>query len=700
MQRVPRLAWGILKQRLPLVLLALPTVFMTELLSRSGIGESISWGAMHFREFFFDSFIVGCILVLFIALIGRIRVAFWITAVLLLILSLISGIKLKMLGVPLLPWDFVLSGETGDMLQYLTNIVNFKLIGGLALFIAIGMLLLHKTKLFPIKVSWRERAVLAVISLSLLAVFYFDQPIPVKKWAGIESKPWDQGENVKENGFALTILMNTKIMFQKEKEGYSDAAIDAIVNQDPKPLIAGSHMKPNIIVVLSESFWDPTLIKGASFSRDPIPFFHKLQEKYAGGWMLSPQFGGGTANVEFEVLTGNSMRFLPQGSIPYNQFVTHEVDSLASITARQGYTSTAISPFHNWYFNSTKVYENFGFGKYIPIEFFKPHYEGPYIADSEVADNIIEETRKSAGPDFIFANTMENHFHFYPGKFPKNTIEVTGDMSPESKGMLETLSQGLIDADKMLKNLVEYYSKLEEPTIVVFFGDHLPYLGDDYQTYKDTKYISGTDDPDFLNKMYRVPVVVWNNYLPEQKDNLDISPSFLGSYILKLANLQGSYYTDYLSGLSQKIPVVPPKNYYEAMNIKEEDLKDYETLQYDILFGDRHGYKDFKDKIVNPNYLLGYGPMTLDSVTPDTTDISGRSEVTLTLKGTNIPPLGVVNVNGKPLPTTWENLTSVTAKVEGSLLRSGTWDIQVKVSDSKENVIGKSNILPLEMREN
>ena len=107
---------------------------------------------------------------------------------------------------------------------------------------------------------------------------------------------------------------------------------------------------------------------------------------------------------------------------------------------------------------------------------------------------------------------MENHFHFSLGKFPKNTFDVTGDMSPSSQGMLETLAQGINASDRMLKELVEYYEKKGEPTIIAFWGDHLPALGDDYATYIDTKYISGKDDPDFLKKMYSVPLVVWNNF--------------------------------------------------------------------------------------------------------------------------------------------------------------------------------------------
>ncbi|MDQ0874931.1 phosphoglycerol transferase MdoB-like AlkP superfamily enzyme [Paenibacillus sp. V4I3] len=688
------------RQRLPLLLIALIPVLIMEILSRGHYIEMITWSYKHLLELLFNEWIVFSLLLLFIAMIGRTRIAYWVISGILLTLALISGVKLKILGVPLTPWDIVLAGEASDMVKYISNILSFKILIILLLFLAASYFLLYRTTLFSKKVALKERGILALIAIAMLSAVYTDLPLPIQKWCGIKASVWNQVENTKTNGYALATFLNTKSMFTDKREGYDDKAVEAIVSNSPKPIKAGdpnNPVKPNVIVVLSEAFWDPTVIKGVEFSRDPIPFFHKLQQTGTSGTMLSPQYGGGTANVEFEVLTGNSMRFLPQGSIAYNQFLTNEVDSLASIYARQGYTSTAVSPFYNWYFNSNKIYKYFGFSKYIPIEYFKPNYSGPYIADSEVAANIIHATDQSDGPDFVFANTMENHFHFFPGKFPKNTIDVTGNMSPSSQGMLETLAQGISASDKMLKELVEYYEKKGEPTIIAFWGDHLPALGDDYATYIDTKYISGKDDPDFLKKMYSVPLVVWNNFDQGRKDTLNISPSFLGPYLIELSKQQGSYYTDYLSQLSKKIPVIPPKDHYEAMHINEQDLKDYETLQYDIIFGDRHAYKDYKVPIIDAKYMLGFGPIQLDKVESDTQDLSGRSSVTLTVRGSNIPALGYVTLNGKAVPSTWQDEHTLTAKVEGHLLKAGIWDIQVYVKDSKETVVGKSNTLPIEI---
>ncbi|MCP1312190.1 sulfatase-like hydrolase/transferase [Paenibacillus tyrfis] len=341
---------------------------------------------------------------------------------------------------------------------------------------------------------------------------------------------------------------------------------------------------PNIIILLSEAFWDITQIKSLQFSEDPAPMFHALQEKFSHGPLLSPMFGGGTANVELEVLTGHSMRFFPEDSTPYEQYIKQPTASLASLLAGQGYKTTAISPFYHWFFNSSEVYKHLGFSRFISLEYFNPdEYVGPYIGDHAVVRRIIEESERNPGPDFIFANTMENHYHYWPGKFKKNHIEVKSHMSNAVTGIAETYAQGLSGADRALQELVLHYSRLKEPTIIVFFGDHLPSL-EKLLVYKESNYISGEDDPDFLEKMHNTPVVIWSNYLPkEAKEELHMSPSFLGPYVLNLAKRPGSPYTDFLSDLYRKMPVLPPKTYYEAMNIDVNLVQQYEDRQKAIL---------------------------------------------------------------------------------------------------------------------
>jgi phosphoglycerol transferase MdoB-like AlkP superfamily enzyme len=675
--------------RIPLLLWSLLIVMTVELLSRGQWGGMLSWTFGSITELFLNTILVLAALLLINSLIGGVRISFWIVAGIAIIFGLISGIKLQILGVPFLPWDLVLTSETQDMMQYLKGLLNYRLILGLAVFLTVSILLLYKAPRPMLGTKWWTRVIIGVASLAILVSLYSEGPVSIRKLGHIENKTWDQTENIKTNGFLLSTLMNVRYLFQSAPSDYNQEAIQALASVSPKN-IGNDDVKPNIIVVLSESFWDATQIPGVQFSRDPLPYYHYLQKRYSSGTMLTPQYGGGTANVEYEVLTGGTMRFLPQGSIPYNQYITSGVDSLASILARQGYTSSAISPFHNWFFNARKVYENLGFGKFVPQEFFNPVYEGPYIADDEVATEIIRSSTASDGPDFIFANTMQNHYHYYPGKFEKNTIEVQG-VTGEAQGLLATYAQGLIGVDNMLKRLVDHYSASSEPTIIAFFGDHLPSLGDNYSAYKDSGYLK-EDDPDFLDKMHRVPLLVWNNYLPtEQKETLNMSTNYLGSYLLNLAQRPGNYVMDYLSGLYEKIPVLPPENYYEKMGIVKEDLKEYEQLQYDIMFGAKVGYAEIKDKIVNPNYHLGQSLITINNVTAQT---NTNGQVQLVIHGPYMPHQSIVFINGKPVETGWINEGRLTAAIPagaGDQGGSAAMTVQIKMKDSKEMIIATSN---------
>ncbi|MEF3306100.1 LTA synthase family protein [Paenibacillus sp. GYB003] len=690
-------AGAYLKHRYLMIVLSGWLVLLMEALSRNRTWGAMVWSVLNVPALLLNGAIIFGVWLLLTALTGRMRLSYWIVSAIGFAFALVTGVKSKMLGIPLLPWDFVLTGEASDMVEYLKNIVTLQLFADLLVFVAVSWLLLYRTNHVVKTIRWKERVVLGLASVALVAAVYTDKPIPVKSAFGISPIMYDQSANVDTNGWLLATVLNIGYMGVGKLEEYDQKAIEAIVSSKESPIGGAGFtegVKPNIIVVLSESLWDPTQLQTVKFNRDPMPFLHELQQKTASGTLLSPQFGGGTANVEFEVLTGNSMRFFPQGTIPYNQYVTHEIDSLASIAARQGYYSTAISPFHRWYFNADKVYQNFGFAQYIPIEFFDPVYEGPYIADSEVAKLIIEQTGKTKERDFVFANTMENHFHYYPGKFEENPFKAEGDIPVDTKGMLETYAKGAYDADRMLRTLVEHYKNVDEPTIIAFFGDHLPYLGDDYKAYKDAKWISGENDPDFLDKMYRTPVVVWNNYLPEQKETLDMSPSFLGPYVLDKAKVTGSYYTDFLRELSKRTPIVPP--YTDEMKKNGGDLKRYELLQYDIMFGERHAYGELKNKIVNPNYFLGFGPMTIERVAPET--FKSGTETVVSVSGKNFPALGKLYANGKALETKRETNGELTAKIPADLLKQAVCDLQVKVLDSKDIVVAESNVKTVQVQ--
>lgn len=682
--------------RIMILVLPFLLMVMVELLERGSFHELYNWATNHPHFMVLAYFVVGTLYLFLIAVTGRSRLSFWLLCAALLPLGAISGAKIKAIGAPYYPWDLVFHNQIVEYHAFLSQYLNLRIVGYVASFLLLVAILFHfLLRQHPIRFPWMERTVYALITIVMSTSLYMDKPINFTRMYDIYTIPWDQTITYDNNGFLFSSVQMLGFLDVAKPEGYSKKAITSIIDQIPE-IKASTDKKPNIIVMLSEAFWDPTIIKNVNFSEDPIPFFQDLQKKYTSGWMLSPQFGGSTANVEFEVLSSNSMRLFgksPDKILPYIEYMNHGVDSLASITTRQGYTATAINPFFSWFFDSRKVYKHFGFSRFISSEFFPNDFEGPNYADRAVAKKIIEETEKSPGPDFIFANTMENHAPFKPGKFSKTTIEVTGNMTNDSKGMLETYVQGIKDADKCLRTLVEYYSKQSEPTIILFFGDHMPFLDENYKVYRDTKYLL-PNDPDFYTKTHSTPFVIWNNFFPadQEKTNLKISPSLLGPTVLHMAGVQGSYYTDYLYNLSQKIPVIPPNDMWDKYNIKASDLSDYAMMQYDNLFGSRYGYetKGYKDTIVKPSYTLGYGDPVIKNVI--------KQDKKLQIEGSNFFYSCTVYVDGIEFKSSFDGSNTLYADIpeDSAFDPNRQHQVEVRIIDDKKMKIGQSNLFTLQ----
>ena len=177
----------VIRPRLPLLLLAVIPVLIMEILSRGNYIEMMTWSYKHVLELLFNEWIVVSLLLLFVAIIGRTRIAYWVISGFLIILALISGVKLKILGVPLTPWDLVVAGEASDMVKYLSNILTLNVLSVILLFLVGSYFILYRTTMFIKKVALKERGILAGIGLVMFLAVYTDLPLPVQKWFGIEA---------------------------------------------------------------------------------------------------------------------------------------------------------------------------------------------------------------------------------------------------------------------------------------------------------------------------------------------------------------------------------------------------------------------------------------------------------------------------------------------------------------------------------
>ena len=324
--------------------------------------------------------------------------------------------------------------------------------------------------------------------------------------------------------------------------------------------------KPNLIVIMNESFADYTSIgKGLDLSEDCMPFIHSLTENTIKGIAYVSILGGNTPNSEYEFLTGNTMGFLPASSVGFNLFVRGNLPSIASELKSQGYETLAMHPYRGTNYRRNLVYPQIGFDTfYTRDDFTQAKYIRSYISDDTLAQRIITEFNKHEEstdmPLFSYNVTIQNHGGYFASNTRNLDLDITVE-DPEVDQTKTTLYVNLIrESDQMLQNLVNYFEDKEAPTVIVMFGDHQANLGDD--TYE---YLVGNEDEisrEERMEKYKVPFVIWANYdIPEETIERT-SLNYLYSILADRLDFPMTGYQKYLLALSEKIPALCAQGYW------------------------------------------------------------------------------------------------------------------------------------------
>lgn len=676
---------------IPLVILLL-----AESIQRDSILATLQWIVEHSLMFLVNYFLLQSAY-LFLYMLPRI--VYIIAAPLLslgcFLFSYIHHMKLSLRGEPLLPSDLYLVSEAKGISGAISADVSSILLLAASSIVVIFLII----RFYP-KYVWKTRIMLGICSVLMIGLLTSKDLYAFRDRMGIKLFPWNQVENVRANGFSYSFVNNFLDLHVEEPFTYNRDEIQAIVNKTAPSKKPGKAVKPNVIVIMSEAMFDPTVLPNVTFERDPMPTIHQLAKTHSVGTAGVSVFGGGTANSEFEALTGLAIEKLPVGAIAYSQYAYRPIDALPSIMKKNGYHTTAIHSFYHWYYNRTQVYKNFGFDRFIPMEFMtSPETKGPFIKDSEVAKRILEETKKTAGQDFVFAVTMQSHGPYDDQNIPIEN-HVSGSLSENGKRILETYVNHIEDADKLLKTLIDEYKKRNEPTVVVMYGDHLPLLGSDYQVYKETSYITDIYKQSDSRKMHLTPLVIWNNIgLPKEDINMQLP--FLGAYLVDRIGLEGNTTTSLLMQayekniryLSEKFNGFFPQ--YGAG--KDRDWKkSYDLLWYDILFGNQYAYSLSHQPSVNPDYVLGSGPIVLDFATPsvilkDQPSTDANEEQIITIKGKNFEGSSHVSINDTLVPTTYVDHEHLRINLPASFLEEEELKVEIKVLNEQENQIATSS---------
>ncbi|MGG1551545.1 LTA synthase family protein [Paenibacillus ferrarius] len=600
------------------------SVIGMEFLERGSMSQTMSWLTANQPLFVLNVILTFCLLALVYAIVGSLAISGAIATAVLGLMALISYMKVKMIGEPFFPWDILLNKESMDIASLVTG--KAALIRIISVIVIVLIVLALRWIIPRVTISVIARAALGLISLYALYAFGVKTPLASKviDHAGVSEIVWDQQQNYANNGLALAFTLNVKNSIVQKPDTYNETAIASAAAGIQQAEVSGASgaglkkavslpagKKPNVIFIMSEAFWDPTLLTNVKFSEDPVPTIHRLQKESASGYLLSPQFGGGTANVEFEVLTGNSMSFLPGGSIPYQQYVSKPLPSLASYFAGMGYKSMGIHSYEGWFWDRNTVYKQLGFETFKSSEYFtNPEIKGYFISDAEVARNITAETDKTENPMFIYTVTMQNHGPYDEPRYGENKFKAEGNLSAQAKSILETYTQGAHDADQSLQMLIDHYAESDEPTMIIFYGDHLPMLGMDYQVYKEAGFISTSNANEWTleenRKMHSIPLVMWSNFTMPKEDLGTISDSFLGAKVLDMLQLQKPANFALDSEVAKMTPgllsnLVIDSNgelHAKAPETAQPLLTDYRNVQYDLMFG-----KQFLASYIDHEYL-------------------------------------------------------------------------------------------------
>ena len=527
---------------------------------------------------------------------GRVRLTAGLTTGLFVFVGLANRYIIQFRGRTIFPGDLLSLQSAANVAgnyDYTPDAVQLHCLLALALF----LLLLWKVPKRPgrQRPHWQAALPVAALCAAYLAVFFQTDFL---RQVEIEPSLW----TTRGNGFVLNFSVCLRYSSVEEPEDYSQETLAAIQLETEKdwtadPDAAGAERPVNLIVIMNESFSDLAEVFDLETNEDPLPFFHSLTENTIRGTAYSSVFGGTTANSEYEFLTGNTMAFLPEGTVPFHMYVGADEPNLGGQLKSLGYHTVFMHPYLASGWNRRAVYQSFGFDEiHFQGDFQDPTYMRNYITDQADYENLVRryEEKEAGEPLFIFNVTMQNHSAYsVPWTGLDRTVWLTGDM----EGRYSTVDQYLSllrESDNALEYLIDYFSQVEEPTMILLFGDHQPQVATNFYTE-----VLGGDfekvDIAAAQRRQEVPFLLWANYDIPEEAGVTTSLNYLAALLMETAGLPLTEYQQFLLQLQETVPALNAVGYMDTDGtwqksrdaLSEEaraGLLQYETLQYNLLF--------------------------------------------------------------------------------------------------------------------
>ncbi len=473
--------------------------------------------------------------------------------------------------------------------------------------------ILYITLVLKCHVRFKERLHMSILTVLMTVVccLYVGNSI-----TGYSTETWEQ-KGTYRNGYVMNFVLEIRDSFISEPDGYSTDEITALETMydgddagstdaaDEALTEAGTETDvvqttdtltedPTIIVIMNESFADLSILGDLQTNLPVMPFFDSLEENTIKGYALSSVFGAKTPNSEWEFLTGNSMAFLPSGSVVYQQYINKQPTSLVSTLKNIGYTCVAMHPYYASGWSRDAVYPKLGFDEMHFIDDFdQTQIIRKYITDQELYDKLIEryEARQDGEKLFLFGVTMQNHGGYTTtyDNFEENYYK-TGTSYTDLNQYLSLVHE----SDVALENLITYFEGVDDPVEIVFFGDHQPSLNSGFYKMMNGKGLSGLTKEELM-QMYKVPFLIWTNYESEAKTVEVTSLNFLSTMALERAGIELPAYNQFIADLMEVVPAINSRGYYSLSEGKYKNIDDatgdeatwiqyYRILQYNSMF--------------------------------------------------------------------------------------------------------------------
>ena len=435
---------------------------------------------------------------------------------------------------------------------------------------------------------------------------------------------------------------------------YSEATIDQITNNGAyEEVSSDTDVYPNIIFVQLESFFDPTEVEWLGLSEDPIPNIRNLMANYSTGYFKVPSVGAGTANTEFEVLTGMSMRYFGPGEYPYKTIMKKTTcESAAYALENFGYATHALHNNGGNFYSRSEVFANMGFDSYTSKEFMNIlSYTPMGWAKDEILIRYIDQALDSSEQqDFLFTISVQGHGSYPQEKVIEDPeIQVTSVKDESMRYAWEYYVNQQHEVDEFVGDLIEDLEKRGEPTVVVFYGDHLPTMN--------------LEASDLANRyLYSTEYVFWDNIGLSKKDQNIFAYQLTAEVMNQIGLHAGTIF-----------------NYHQNRVGTTNYLADLETLQYDLLYGEH--YAQAKKTLKASDMRMGLADAAIDRITVN-------DDGTLDVYGTNYTPWSKLYINDRQYDVTFWNDEHLRTKDEVEL-EDGD-EIVIRQMGSKNTIFAES----------